>query len=144
MLVPYCQRSPGSNISGVRGARYAWANSKRLQVALADAGIAYEHLPELAPTTELRHVQYTEDARLGVGKRSRSRLADEYVTRFTAERLDQVELAPIVESLPADGAVALLCVERDPEACHRSLVAERIAQQFGFALEHLRPASLQA
>ena len=124
---------------GVRGAQYAWANSKRLQAALAATGIAYEHLPELAPTTELRHLQYAEDARQGVGKRSRARLADEYVARFTAERLDLVDLAPIAESFAPDGNVALLCVERDPEACHRSLVAERIAAQFGFTLEHLRP-----
>lgn len=124
---------------GVRGPQYAWANSKRLQAALADAGIAYEHLPELAPTTDLRRLQYAEDARQGVGKRSRERLAPDYVTRFTHERLDQVDLAPVVESMPAEGAVALLCVERDPEACHRSLVAERIAEQFGLALEHLRP-----
>jgi uncharacterized protein (DUF488 family) len=34
---------------GVRGSRYPRANSQRLQAALADAGIAYEHLPELAP-----------------------------------------------------------------------------------------------
>ena len=126
---------------GVRGPQYAWANSKRLQAALAEAGIAYEHLPELAPTTELRRLQYAEDARAGVGKRSRRLLAPEYVTRFTGERLDQVDLGPIAESMPADGAVALLCVERDPEACHRSLVAERIADRFGFALEHLRPPS---
>ena len=124
---------------GVRGPQYAWANSKRLQAALAEAGIAYEHLPELAPTTDLRHLQYAEDERQGVGKRSRERLAPEYVTRFTNERLDQVDLAPIVESMPEDGAVALLCVERDPEACHRSLVAERLAGEFGLALEHLRP-----
>jgi uncharacterized protein (DUF488 family) len=124
---------------GVRGPQYAWANSKRLQAALADAGIAYEHLSELAPTTELRHLQYAEDARQGVGKRSRAQLAPDYVTRFTSERLDQVDLAPIVASMPNEGAVALLCVERDPEACHRSLVAERIADRFGLALEHLRP-----
>ena len=124
---------------GVRGSQYAWANSRRLQAVLAEAGIAYEHLPELAPTTELRHLQYAEDARQGVGKRSRERLAPDYVARFTAERLDHVELAPIIESMPADGAVALLCVERDPEACHRSLVAERIAERSGMALEHLRP-----
>src|SRR4051812_25814988 len=54
---------------GVRGPLYAWANSKRLQAALADAGIEYEHLKELAPTTELRQLQYLEDDRLGVGKR---------------------------------------------------------------------------
>jgi uncharacterized protein (DUF488 family) len=124
---------------GVRGPQYAWANSQQLQAALAAAGIAYEHLPELAPTTELRHLQYAEDARQGVGKRSREQLAPEYVTRFTTERLDQVDLAPIVASMPEDGSVALLCVERDPEACHRSLVAERIAAEFGLELEHLRP-----
>jgi uncharacterized protein (DUF488 family) len=124
---------------GVRGSQYAWANSKRLEAALAEAEIAYEHLPELAPTTELRQLQYAEDARQGVGKRSRETLAPEYVARFTNERLDQVDLSPIVESMPPDGAVALLCVERDPDACHRSLVAERIAERFGLALEHLRP-----
>jgi uncharacterized protein (DUF488 family) len=124
---------------GVRGSQYSWANSKRLQAALAEAGIAYEHLPELAPTTELRHVQYAEDARQSVGKRSRERLAPEYVSRFAHERLDRVDLAPIVESMPVDAATALFCVERDPEACHRSLIAERMASRFGLSLEHLRP-----
>lgn len=124
---------------GVRGPQYAWANSQRLQAALAEAGIAYEHLPELAPTTELRQLQYAEDARIGEGKRSRTKLADEYVRRFVGERLDLVDLGPIADSLPADGAAALLCVERDPEACHRSLVAERLAKHAGLALEHLRP-----
>jgi uncharacterized protein (DUF488 family) len=124
---------------GVRGSQYAWANSRRLQAALAETGIAYEHLPELAPTTEMRHLQYAEDARQGVGKRSRERLAPKYVERYTRERLDQVDLEPIVASLPAGGATALFCVERDPEACHRSLVAQRMADEFGLALEHLRP-----
>jgi hypothetical protein len=31
------------------------------------------------------------------------------------------------------------CVESDPEACHRSLVAERIGEQFGLSLSDLRP-----
>ena len=77
---------------GVRGSEYAWANSRRLQAALADAGVAYEHHRELAPTTELRHVQYAEDARRGVGKRSRTRLAPEYADRYVREILDHVDL----------------------------------------------------
>jgi uncharacterized protein (DUF488 family) len=116
---------------GVRGSEYAWANSKRLQGALAEAGIGYEHHPELAPTTELRHLQYAEDARRGVGKRSRAELAPEYVERYTREILDHVDLAPLVDRLPA----ALFCVERDPEACHRSLIAARM----GVDVIHLRP-----
>ena len=125
---------------GVRGSEYAWANSARLQAALADAGIDYRHHKELAPTTELRQLQYAEDERLGVGKRSRVELAPEYRDRYTREILDQVDLQPIVASLPADGAAALLCVERDPEACHRSLIADRMASEHGVSVQHLKPS----
>jgi uncharacterized protein (DUF488 family) len=124
---------------GVRGPEYAWANSLRLQRALADAGIAYEHHRELAPTTELRQLQYREDDRLGVGKRSRSELAPEYVRRYREEILDHVDLTPLAESLPEEGVAALLCVELDPEACHRSLIAERLAMRHGVTVSHLRP-----
>ncbi|HEX5979807.1 MAG TPA: DUF488 domain-containing protein [Thermoleophilaceae bacterium] len=124
---------------GVRGSKYAWANSARLQTALADAGIEYRHLKELAPTSELRQLQYAEDDRQGVGKRSRVELAPEYRERYTHEILDQVDLGPIVSSLPSDGRAVLLCVERDPEACHRSLIADRMAAEHGVSVTHLTP-----
>jgi uncharacterized protein (DUF488 family) len=118
---------------GVRGSEYAWANAARLQAALDDAGIGYEHRAELAPTTELRELQYREDAKAGVGKRSRDRLAPEYVRRYTGEILDRVDVSP------PPVVSALLCVERDPEACHRSLIAARLAGEHGLAVTHLRP-----
>lgn len=124
---------------GVRGSQYAWANSRRLQAALAEAGIEYEHRPELAPTTELRQLQYAEDARQGVGKRSRVELAPVYAERYTREILDRVDLGALVEDLPAEGTSALFCVERDPEACHRSLVAARMAAEHGVRVRHVRP-----
>jgi uncharacterized protein (DUF488 family) len=120
---------------GVRGPEYAWANSARLQAALADARIEYRHLKELAPTTELRQLQYAEDARTGVGKRSRARLAPQYVERYTREILDPAGVDPVIDALPDSGRAALFCVERDPEACHRSLIAERA----GLEVIHLRP-----
>jgi len=123
---------------GVRGSEYAWANSKRLQAALGEAGIGYSHLPELAPTTEMRQLQYEEDARKGEGKRSRSELAPEYVRRYTEEVLDRVHLEPIVRFVGSNRA-ALLCVERDPEACHRSLIAVRLEQELGAPVTHLTP-----
>jgi uncharacterized protein (DUF488 family) len=124
---------------GVRGSEYAWANAQRLQAALAEAGIDYRHHKELAPTTELRELQYREDDRTGVGKRSRAELAPEYVERYTREILGHVDLAPIVAELPGDAIGALFCVERDPEACHRSLIAERLAGEYGYSVAHLRP-----
>jgi uncharacterized protein (DUF488 family) len=124
---------------GVRGREYAWANAQRLQRSLAEAGIAYEHHLELAPTTELRHLQYAEDARQGVGKRSRVVLAEQYAERYRHEILEPVDLEPLVRALPEVGAAALFCVERDPEACHRSIVADRLSREYGVAIGHLRP-----
>lgn len=125
---------------GVRGREYAWANAKRLQAALGEAGVGYEHRPELAPTTELRQLQYAEDDRRGVGKRSRAELAPAYRERYTAEILDRADLSAVVDELPAEGAGALLCVERDPEACHRSLIADRLAAEYHVEISHLRPS----
>jgi len=124
---------------GVRGPQYAWANSNRLQARLAEASIGYEHHPELAPDTEMRHLQYREDAREGVGKRSRERLSPDYVRVFTAEILDLVPLEPLVRRLPVHGMAALLCVEATAEACHRSLVAQRLVERFGFEVIDLEP-----
>jgi uncharacterized protein (DUF488 family) len=126
---------------GVRGSEYAWANAKRLQAALEAAGIEYRHHPDLAPTTELRRLQYAEDERLGVGKRSRNELAPAYRERYTKEILDQADLGTIVAELPAGSATALLCVERDPEACHRSLIAERLEAEHDVAIRHLQPGA---
>jgi uncharacterized protein (DUF488 family) len=124
---------------GVRGPEYAWANAKRLQAALDEAGIAYRHHPELAPTTDLRQLQYAEDDRRGVGKRSRTELSPAYIERYVEEILNEADLDALVAELPDDGAAALFCVERDPEACHRSLIAERLSEEHGIAVGHLRP-----
>ncbi len=129
---------------GVRGARYAWANARRLQAALADAQIAYSHHRELAPTTELRRLQYAADDRAGVGKRSRTLLDPQYVERYTREILDHADLDAVVAQMPAAAATALLCVEADPEACHRSLVAERLQERYGLPVTHIRPGDHSA
>lgn len=123
---------------GVRGSEYAWANAQRLEAALAQAGIDYTHLKELAPTTAMREAQYREDEERGVGKRERTVLAPIYVELYTADVLDRVDLDPIVKWIGQKQAV-LMCVERDAEACHRSLIAARLEVEFGFEVEHLRP-----
>ena len=97
---------------GVRGSEYAWANARRLQAVLADAHIGYEYHPELAP---------------------------EYIRAYTEEILDVAPLEPLVRQLPVHGIGALLCVEAAAEACHRSLVALRLADRFGFDVVNLEP-----
>jgi uncharacterized protein (DUF488 family) len=123
---------------GVRGAQYSWANAARLEASLREAGIGYQHLPELAPTTAMREAQYEADAARGEGKRSRTVLAPVYVERYTEEVLEPADLEPLVRFIGRSTA-ALLCVERDAAACHRSLVAARLARDHGFRIENLRP-----
>jgi uncharacterized protein (DUF488 family) len=127
---------------GVRGPQYAWANHRRLENLLEEAHIGYEHHPELAPDTEMRQLQYSEDARQRVGKRSRTRLSDDYTRAYTEEILDLVPLEPFVRRLPVHGLAALLCVEATAEACHRSLVARRLADRFGFEILDLEPGEV--
>jgi uncharacterized protein (DUF488 family) len=124
---------------GVRGSQFSWANSRRLQALLGDAGIGYTHHLELAPTTELRQLQYREDDLAGVGKRTREMLAPEYTRRYVAEILDRAPLEQLVDEFPPDGPAALMCVECASSACHRSLIAQRLAERFGFEVEHLQP-----
>ena len=123
---------------GVRGSEYAWANAGRLQNAMAEAGVGYSHIKELAPTTAMREAQYREDERRGEGKRSRTELSDEYVALYTEQVLGAVDLEPVVRWIGPSRA-ALLCVERDPEACHRSLIAARLERDWGFRVVDLRP-----
>ncbi|WP_433525008.1 DUF488 family protein [Nocardia pseudovaccinii] len=96
-------------------------------------------MKQLAPTTELRLLQYPEDDQQGVGKRNRIALAPEYAERYTREILDPFDLGAFVAELPSDSATALFCVERDPQACHRSLVAARVRAGHGLPVTNLRP-----
>ena len=118
---------------GVRGAEYAWANSQRLQQALADRGIAYRHLKELAPTSEIRAVQYAADAATGEGKRTRAELSAGFKRAYVERILEPADLGELLASFDDSCTAALLCVERDPQACHRSLIADRLAADHGGA-----------
>lgn len=45
-----------------------------------------------------------------------------------------------MSALSRSGTAALFWVERDPDACRRSLIARRLAEQHHVTTEHLRPA----
>lgn len=125
---------------GVRGARYAFANSRRLQARLAELDIRYLHRKDLAPTPAVREEQKRADQASKVAKRQRTELAPAFVEAFEQEVLAHFEPQTLLDDLePGERVVALLCVEREPAACHRSLVAERLAQALGLEVEHILP-----
>jgi uncharacterized protein (DUF488 family) len=125
---------------GVRGATYAFANSRRLQARLADLGIHYLHRKELAPTTTVRQQQKTADKADKVAKRQRDRLSPAFIDAYQAEILSQFDPQSLLDDLPpAAQVIALFCVEREPAACHRSLVAQTLAQAFDIPIVHIQP-----
>ncbi|MFO7664397.1 MAG: DUF488 domain-containing protein [Chloroflexota bacterium] len=124
----------------VRGSDYAFANSQRLQARLADLGIRYLHALQLAPTESVRAQQAAADKASQTASRKRTDLSPEFIEAFQREVLDLFEPQPLDEALPDDAqVVALLCVEREPAACHRSLVAARLQEEWGVEVVHLTP-----
>jgi hypothetical protein len=113
---------------GVRGPEYAFANSARLQQRLDELGIAYRHRLDLAPSTAIRQAQYGVDESMGIGKRNRSRLSPEFESAYAAECLTDFDAGGFLAELGTGGPICLFCVERDAAACHRSLVATRLAR----------------
>ncbi|MFD9302917.1 hypothetical protein ACFWCB_09565 [Streptomyces sp. NPDC060048] len=85
-----------------------------------------------------------DDDASGRGKRNRVAPAPEYAERYTREILDPFDLDPfdlgaLVAELPSGSVTALFCVERDPRACQRSLVAERLRAEHGLPVTNIRP-----
>lgn len=125
---------------GVRGREYAFANSQRLQTRLVELGIRYLHRPDLAPSAATRAEQYAADAATHTAKRQRTILSPEFVASYRRERLAGFDSAGFAADLGAEARVVVLfCVEREPAACHRSLLAERLAHDLGAGVIHLTP-----
>lgn len=127
---------------GVRGSEYAFVNSARLQKRLDELGIRYLHFRELAPSPALRQRQWDADKAEGTAKRKRSELSPVFVIGYREEMLAGFDSRKFVEALgPEAKTVALFCVEREPAACHRSLLAAKLQQDLGVDVEHLRPVA---
>ncbi len=124
---------------GVRGREYAFANSQRLQQRLAEIGIRYLHRRDLAPSPDVRAAQHVVDKAEKVAKRQRVGLSAPFIQGYTAQALANLDPADLLAELGDAQIVAFCCVERDPAACHRSLLAARLSALTGTTVEHLLP-----
>lgn len=127
---------------GVRGALYTFANSQRLQDRLNDMGIKYIHVLELAPSQEIIARQHQVDKKTGLGQRKRTALSQEFIEAYKTHRLGKFKAAEFLEKVGENArCVAIFCVEKEPAACHRSLVAEHLKNELGLEVEHILPES---
>lgn len=124
----------------VRGTEYVFVNSARLQRRLGELAIRYLHFRDLAPTPALRRAQYEADKAEGKTKRQRTLLSEAFIEGYRREYLAKFDSKAFLERLgPGAGRVVLFCVEREPAACHRSLLAARVEQDLGIQVIHLIP-----
>lgn len=125
---------------GMRGPKYAFANSTALQNRLAQMGISYMRAKTLAPTLQLRSLQKQIDKQVSVAKQSRAALGADFIRLYQQQILSPATLEDFVERIENQvKIIALFCVERRPEACHRSIVAQELARRYQVHVEHLLP-----
>lgn len=141
---------------GMRGSKYKHANSSYLRAKLKEFGIYYAHLKELAPTKEIRALQWQADKKDQTRKRDRTGLSAPYVEAYKKQILrygkrkaelildpeNTLERAKQLAEFPCDRPLqryVLFCVEANAEACHRSLVAARFKDKIGGQVRHLHP-----
>lgn len=125
---------------GMRGSKFAYVNSAYLQNRLKELGISYLHVKALAPCKEVRAMQKEDDKISGAEKRTRSTLGRVFVEEYRKRNLSLFDADAFLTSLsPESKVIVLFCVERAPEACHRSLVGTLLKDKYSIPLEDITP-----
>lgn len=119
----------------------AVANSRRpgfsknsLAANLDTVGIGYRHLRALGTPADGRAA-----ARAGRHAEMHAIFREQLARPDARAAIDE-----LAELATKDAPVCLLCFEADPAHCHRTLVADALAQLVKFRLVHLRPGQEDA
>jgi uncharacterized protein (DUF488 family) len=97
-----------------------------LWTSLAEADVDYRHLRELGAPKPLR------DA-LSVSKDFPA-----FARSYQSHLGDQSEALEALSELVRTRQVCVLCLEANPEECHRSLLADRLRSNMGVEVVHLQ------
>ncbi len=124
---------------GVRGSKYAFVNSNRLQNKLNDLDIRYGYVQDLAPTSDIRTLQKEIDLEKGELKSERTELGKVFVIEYKNRILKNFNFDVFFDQLDQANAnkIAFFCVEEHPEACHRSIVTEKLMSTYNYKITHL-------
>jgi uncharacterized protein (DUF488 family) len=106
-----------ADVRAVANSRKRGFSKGALKAGIEEAGLAYAHLRALGTPKAGREAARGHDAAL------MRRIYCEAVLDTADGGLALDELAALAEAAPT----CLLCFERDPERCHRRVLAERLA-----------------
>jgi len=124
---------------GVRGAKYSFVNSNRLQNKLNELDIKYCYIAGLAPTTEIRELQKKIDQEKGELKTERQELGQVFTIEYKNRILKNFDFEFFIQNLEQINAnrIALFCVEENALACHRSIVTNKLTAEYNYNVTHL-------
>lgn len=124
---------------GVRGSQYSYVNSKYLQDKLSVMNIRYFYEKSLAPTNEIRQKQKDDDKLKHIDKKQRTELGVVFKSEYMKQILDNYDIDALIDRFVKEGVrrVVFFCVEQNALACHRSLVASKIARRVNKTVIHL-------
>lgn len=124
---------------GVRGKRYSFVNSIKLQNKLKELNINYLHMKELAPTKEIRYKQKEEDKQKNILKRDRHILGDTFVNEYNNCILNNYDFSNLLSFIEKNDYhnIVFFCVEKEFNACHRSLIANELKSKYNFHIQDL-------
>ncbi|MBM3543453.1 MAG: DUF488 domain-containing protein [Alphaproteobacteria bacterium] len=114
------------DVRAIAASRKKGFSKTPLAAHLAEAGIGYKHLRGLGTPKTGRDAAHSGDHAT-------------FERVFLAHMKEPEALLDLGEALAVSQAekACLLCLERDPEQCHRLIVAERMAKESGQRIEHL-------
>jgi uncharacterized protein (DUF488 family) len=106
--------------------RYGF-HKKTLSNLCEGYGIEYTHLPELGIESKYRKGLKTEADRKAL------------LSRYEAETISrEKEAVALLSRLMSERPCVLVCVESDPNRCHRSILAKAVAEMSGLSIRHLK------
>ena len=79
------------------------------------------------------------DHAAGVAKRKRTTLSEAFIAGYTADLLAQLDSGALLADLIPARRIVFFCVERAPEACHRSLLVAKLAGDLDRSVKNLTP-----
>jgi uncharacterized protein (DUF488 family) len=124
---------------GVRGSQYKYVNSNYLQKKLSELGIKYRYIKELSPTNDIRQKQKDADKLNKETKKQRHTLGTVFRQEYCEQILNNFDFNSFAKELEEKSVnkIVFFCVEEHAEACHRSLVAQKLAQTLNVKFTNL-------
>jgi uncharacterized protein (DUF488 family) len=124
---------------GVRGSKYSFVNSTKLQEKLSKLSIKYVHNLDLAPSNEVRDIQKKADLLKSELKQSREKLDESFKNAYRNLILKKFDSQDFINTLQTQNSIRIVffCVEENSNACHRSIITEKINKELKINIYHL-------